>query len=271
MLEVRKFCNKKFYIFYSPGTLPPGITNSEIFLVFSTMELTTVIPSVICRQFPNLLFLLFIHSGITNLTSHALQHCTNLNAFGVHISQMVNLPGNLFINNPSLGVVSFIGNRLESIPSDLIRNLRFLEIFTISANYIHNLPDGLFTHPNILTIIDVSANNLTTIDSKVFGNSSQNLQRVRASWNQISSIDRAWFDSVTRLDRLILEENLCINENFFDFHNNRDSVRRELQFCFDNFENPFAEYIRCSYVDTRCDMTINNPTGRDDFVSIDGE
>jgi hypothetical protein len=79
---------------------------------------------------------------------------------------------------------------------------------------------------------------------------------------------------------------LCVNQNFVDVQNNREIARNGLQNCFENFdEAPVGTTtvapdddasIGCTYSfvqgnDLVCEMTINNPNGRNDFEGIEGE
>lgn len=88
--------------------------------------------------------------------------------------------------------------------------------------------------------------------------------------NQLLAIDPILLGDQIRLNSLLIEQNLCVNQNFFNVSQNLPEVRDQLSTCFTNFRPPLS----CDFTDGdlyECNLKINNPAGVNDFSPITGD
>lgn len=79
-----------------------GFSDADVFMVYSWEGLSTIIPQVVCAQFPSVVQLDFAFFGITTITENSFSGCTNLNFLRLWFNQITELPSNTFANNPAL-------------------------------------------------------------------------------------------------------------------------------------------------------------------------
>lgn len=116
------------------------------------------------------------------------------------------------------------------------------------------------------------SNNLRELNIESFGGSLASLQFIYASFNEITAIDPVFLDRAVQLDSMILYNNTCTSESFFDIIQTREEVREALRGCHESFA---LEPMKCTYgvTDTdeyACTLIINNPIGRDAFTTVEG-
>ncbi|KAG5669551.1 hypothetical protein PVAND_017438 [Polypedilum vanderplanki] len=225
------------------GTLPHNTTYENVFWLRIGFQLTTNIPNVICRQYPYLIAVIVMGSNVNTINNQTFIHCNNLMWIGLDLNEIHEIPDNTFGSNLiNLRSVNFYMNQIRTISS------RFFA------------PEAL-----------------------------KNIDELHADFSFIDKIDPNWFDAAIRLTRLDLRNNYCVNQDFRDVHLNRQQVRNSLMNCFENYAGPQTTttmpdtttispeitFIRCDYTNLGnnqflCQMTINNPDGRNDFTQIEG-
>ena len=76
--------------------------DSDVVLVSAYNQNSRIIPSVICRQFPNLRDLNIASSNIVNINEAAFADCTNLQSIMLSFNEISEIPDNTFRNNERL-------------------------------------------------------------------------------------------------------------------------------------------------------------------------
>lgn len=240
---------------------------------------TTNIPSVICRQFPNLHQLIGVDSKINKLTEAAFTHCQSLHVLNLLSNEISSIPDNSFRNLPNLDTLVLGNNKITAINRNIFNGLSNLDSLLLDRNFITDLPHGVFNDLKSITVINIWNNSIHTIDSRSFGDSMQTLEVLNGPSNQINQIDHVWFDNSPNLRGLFLMSNICTNQNFNNIQIWRDEISSDLSDCFNNFgisETPQGTFISCNYVISTfpqrymCQMSINNPAGFNAFRNISG-
>lgn len=100
------------------------------------------------------------------------------------------------------------------------------------------------------------------------------IRTLYGSSNIINVFDPEILNRGTQLSSLLFYANLCTQLNIFDVRGNPELVRQQLSTCTDNFAAETR--IACRYdrlITGRiywCDLTVVNPSGRDDFERVEG-
>lgn len=83
----------------------PGRNDSDVRMVNGYNQNSRLVPSVICRQFPNLIDLYLSSSNIVNINEAAFADCRNLEHVMLSFNEISEVPDNTFRNNERLDFV----------------------------------------------------------------------------------------------------------------------------------------------------------------------
>jgi Leucine-rich repeat (LRR) protein len=143
-------------------------------------------------------------------------------------------------NNPFLGLRSLrtlgLGrNGIREINPSWFTPISQLQELFLCGNAITEIRPGDLNALNSLITLRLIDNFLTTLRVESLGPSVATLRNMQFINNQISSFDPQIIDRTPNLQILMLERNICVNQDFLDVANQRDFVRQQLQQCFANF------------------------------------
>ena len=82
-----------------------GRNDSDVLLVSGYNQNSRIVPSVICRQFPNLRDLNLLSSNIVNINEAAFADCRNLEHVMLSFNEIAEVPDNTFRNNERLNFI----------------------------------------------------------------------------------------------------------------------------------------------------------------------
>jgi len=82
-----------------------GRNDSDVVLVTAYNQNSRLVPSVICRQFPNLRDLYLSSSNIININEAAFVDCRNLEHLMLSFNEISEVPDNTFRNNERLDFI----------------------------------------------------------------------------------------------------------------------------------------------------------------------
>lgn len=242
--------------------------NSDVYAVNFAIGSVTIIPQIICTQFPNLRDIYIINNDLKEVTENSISKCTNLIQFNVENNPLEKVHPNAFKNNPQLLNVHFIETSLTTLPETLFDDNPIFYYFFCSKNFnltlplkimqkpvkilyldsanLHNLPKNAITSAEIYAL-DFSNNYLTKLDSTSFGNL-QNLEILYIDNNQIHSIDKKIIEKATNLIYFDTRGNYCIDKYFSNFRDNREVYMNELKPCFETFESSHGKFFFIFYM-----------------------
>lgn len=87
-----------------------------------------------------------------------------------------------------------------------------------------------------LEVVYFQENQIRDLRAISFGMSIPTLRILYGSDNAINAIDEALIDDSVNLGSLLLTNNLCVSDSFFNVRDNLDAVKTALQGCFNNFQ-----------------------------------
>lgn len=79
-----------------------GFSDVDVVLVNAWQGRSSIVPQVICAQFPNLIQLDFSFFGVTLITENSFSLCTNAEMIRLWFNQITSVPTNAFANNRAL-------------------------------------------------------------------------------------------------------------------------------------------------------------------------
>lgn len=106
-----------------------GKTDGDVWGVGIFDQRSTIVPSRICQQFPNITILLISFSEVQVLTPEAFQNCANLQSFYVEGNPVQVVPDNLFANSPNLTAIGFTLNQLRLIEDNAFAGTSLTTVF----------------------------------------------------------------------------------------------------------------------------------------------
>jgi Leucine-rich repeat (LRR) protein len=218
------------------GQLPQNTSNFDVQDLTSVLQNSPIIPSIICRTFPNLERFSIAASGIQRLTPFAFENCRNLLNLWLQLNEINQIADFTFQNLVNLRTLDLDSNRIASLTSNTFSGLTSsMELLNLRENLLQTLPNNMLPNFNVARI-DVGRNNLTSILFATFGNSIHGIEAFIADNNLINELDALWFDRAVALQTLILRGNLCSNQDFFNVAADRQFVRANLTACINNFD-----------------------------------
>jgi Leucine-rich repeat (LRR) protein len=209
--------------YYIPGAHMDNLTNSDVRILDAMRQETIIIPSTICRQFPNLVDLYIDESFVESINEDAFEHCRNLEWLDLYGNAITSIPDFTFSNSPRLldlyllqneistiGPNAFAGTVLEMISLDqnaleifdprwLDPVRRTMKYLYMTNNRIREIPDHAFDGMINLELLGMGSNQLSELPSRLFHDLA-NLKYIWLHLNQFTSIEVEWFERLSALE-----------------------------------------------------------------------
>lgn len=212
------------------GDHQSGLTNNDVVLANAFYQNSRTIPSVICRQFPNLESMMIVSSGVEVIFTESFEHCRNLEQLFINQNRLQTIWPFSFQNSPRLRILdlayneisfmhqsTFRGTAIEHLELSFNRLPTYNPVWTadisstvtyldLSFNQITTLPDAAFSNLTALNNLQLSSNPLTSIPSNAFTGLNR-LTSLALSRANIRDINPEWFSSLSSLESLFMQNN----------------------------------------------------------------
>ncbi|KAL7013585.1 hypothetical protein ACKWTF_015477 [Chironomus riparius] len=184
-----------------------NLGDSNVLFVEALLQHTASFPSIICRQFRNLLYIYILESKLQELTQEVFESCTNLNALILDQNEIRVVPDNVFSSSPTLSLLSFLSNEVNLIQPDAFAGTS-LTYVNLNGNHLTKIDPGWFegSRGNNLMYFMLDSNNIQTLSSNAFPNLPKIIE-ISLSYNQLKDIASDAFAGLSNLQ--ILELNSC--------------------------------------------------------------
>jgi len=214
--------------------------------------------------------LLIDYNHIVGFSSFMFDRFENLRELDISLNPGTVLYSQVFFGLSNLRRLYMSAIGLTTVDPAWFRPLTSIEHIHLSYNQIRDIPDDTFDGLSTLQTLDLSTNDLAFVRSTIFGSSITNIRYLHLNYNRIVALDQQLIDNAESLMWLLLLGNDCLNRNYYNVPEDRDTMNEELQQCFTNFIGS----ARCLYVGMiwfpyQCVLYINNPVGND-FETING-
>lgn len=194
-----------------------------MFRVEAFSQSTTIVPSIICRQFINLRELYIGASNVVDISPSNFENCVNLEYLNLELNNIREIPSDLLANSPNLGYLSFYFNEISSINENAfvgtaIWNLKLdgnqlsdlnpspwlssinntLTHLSLTESELTDLPENSFENLRNLRDLDLGYNPLLSLPSSVF-NGAENLEFLYLTRCNLRELNSAWFENLENL------------------------------------------------------------------------
>ncbi|KAG5666390.1 hypothetical protein PVAND_014419 [Polypedilum vanderplanki] len=207
-----------------------GRTDEDVIVVEALFQHSRNFPSVICRQFINVDYILIEESEIEFIDENSFVDCINLWQLTLGYNRITNIPDGTFRNNPNLeifegfrnqisrlGTTALTGSGLRTLALDsnsidsfnletFLPIAETLQNLMLADNRINQIPSGGFSRLTQLRWIDLSGNKIQTIPSNAF-QFLWNLQHLELMDLGLTVIEPDWFTDLQALFDLRLDGN----------------------------------------------------------------
>ncbi|XP_070497778.1 uncharacterized protein [Chironomus tepperi] len=186
------------------GSHLTGLSDADVELVNAYSGNSRIIPSVICRQFPNVYHLTIMGINVEELTPDAFADCRNLVDLFLVFNQITSIPANTFANSPRLEYIELSRNRISELNENSFTGTA-LSFIAIDYNELTSFDQNWFTSINgTLTHLELMQNRIEEIGPNAFGNLRE-LKEVILNYNTLTSgIADTAFDGLNNLETLSL-------------------------------------------------------------------
>lgn len=212
------------------GEHQTGLTNNDVVFANAFYQNSRIIPSQICRQFPNLSSMMVVASQVEVIFTEAFQFCTNLEQVSITQNRIQLVWPLSFGSSPRLRTLDLSNNEISFIHQSAFRNtsieqlqLSFNRLPTynqvwcddiketityldLSFNQIVNLPNATFSDLQQLTTLMLASNPISNIPGDAF-NGLTRLTDLGLSRTNIREMNVNWFTSLNALTDLYMIHN----------------------------------------------------------------
>lgn len=164
------------------------------------------------------------------------------------MNSQLTLPADIFssLANPSILLQLRLDlTGISEIHPQWFTHLRNLQVLHLQGTQIRSIPDHVFEPLVSIQDLFLSQLPLRFFGIEAFGtNPLTSLSWLNLMSTELEAFDEEIFNRAENLEFLYLYNNPCVSINFYQVNLNRDSVREQLQQCFDNFVGS----LRCQYI-----------------------
>jgi Leucine-rich repeat (LRR) protein len=195
----------------------PGTYDNEVNAIEKSVGVTKIIPSILCKQFRNLLILSLAEKEIEFISEEALRECYELGALYVSNNKISRIHVDAFEGTKKLVFLDLEANQLTELPDGIFKNLNELDWLSLSGNRLgDNLQSDLFKPLKSLQYLYLSNCEITEIKAKWFETTSQ-LYYLEMSNNRIRELPRDIFHNLNNMRHIIMAGNQIKILNYNSF------------------------------------------------------
>jgi hypothetical protein len=183
------------------------MTNDDVTVIQGYGGSSTIVPRVICSQFPNMQVFTLYNVGLQTITDDSFGGCSEATTIGLYSNQIGEVSPNAFANNPKVTLINLANNRLRSLPETVFANQVEMTSLDIRSNpFEEQLPGAIFSSlPNLFNLL-MNDCRITEINAEWFANLS-GLYNLNIYDNQISELPEDIFVGLEGLVMLNLNNN----------------------------------------------------------------
>lgn len=213
----------------------------------------------------------FMNNRLGILYSNTFENLRNIEFLVLNGNRLYNIPADALNGAVNLEYLGMSNCGLTSLHPQWFENKPNLHTVYLGTNELTEIPDGTFNSLSGLRDLYIYNNHLVELRAAQFGPTLANINLIYSIANRINSIDTEIVTGSPNLEYLFLQNNLCVNLNFYDVADNPQDVLTRMQRCNQNAVATPA--ISCNYVqrgpDYVCELTIVNPLGAE-FETVEG-
>jgi Leucine-rich repeat (LRR) protein len=180
---------------------------------------------------------------ITDATIIGMSSLARLEFINLSYNNIATIPTGAFRSLTSLTFLNMGFANIQRLESGAFEGLTNLVTITLNDNNIADLPMGIFAMSSRFTSITVSGNKLRVIRRSAFASALSLLIQLYLNQNEVVAIDDDFFTDATSLNYLNLHDNVCEDDSFINFVNDKGWVLEQLDGCFQNFELTAGEMV----------------------------
>lgn len=197
-------------------------TNFDVTGIFFNQNCAQIssVPINIRDFFPNLLAINLRGCGITNPNGRDLQPYNNLLSFSIsHTIGLVEIPGNLFSNTPSIFTVNFDNNRIARVGRDLLSHLQHLQSAFFNFNIC--ISSSAWNREGLLPLIELLRQNCAEPIDQV----TPTTELVSTTTNEYGCVQGNYDDRICTLEA----ENKLLRNNVENLQNEVEKLAKDFK------------------------------------------
>lgn len=167
----------------------PGNFNDEVNAIEKSSGVTSIIPSILCEQFTNLIVLSLADRGIEKINENQLRKCKKLGALYLAMNKIQEIHGNAFAENLDLRFLDLSENKIKKLPSGVFQHQEKLEWLTLENNKFDELQEDIFKPLKGLAYFYLSGCGIKKVKAEWF-ESMKRLYYLDLSRNEIEDLPR---------------------------------------------------------------------------------
>lgn len=167
----------------------PGTKDNEVNAIEKSSGVTSIIPSILCSQFKNLIILVLAEKEIEIISENPLRNCPILGALYLAKNKIREIHADAFIGNEDLRFLDLADNQLTRLPSDVFSKQSKLEWLTLENNPFEEIQGDLFEPLKGLQYFYLGNCGIKQINPDWFS-ATKNLYYLELSKNQIEELPK---------------------------------------------------------------------------------
>lgn len=187
------------------GTHLEGRSDADVTLIQRYSGIATIIPQIICSQFPNLEIFIFHGFGLNRITDTSFAACLSASEIELYNNHITQITENAFANNRNLTYINLARNELSVLPENVFASQSQVTMLELRHNlFASGFADGLFSSMISLQTLLINDCQLHEINPLWFENL-PNLRILNMYNNDIRQVPADAFVSLENLMILNLE------------------------------------------------------------------
>lgn len=216
------------------GTHLSGRSNDLVKRIYrDQMFITANIPTIMCKQFPNLELIELTPSKIQILDENSFFYCKKVVTITVHYNEITQVGPNTFSNCQSLTHLNINHNKISQLDEKSFVGATNLQVLIIHYNPIKEFPKNIFKPLTNLVQLAASAMELNVVHSDSFGFLLK-MTNLHLQNNPIEAFDERIIDK-TKVTFLDMRNTSCSNSVITDTSMLRESMRNAVKKCIENY------------------------------------
>lgn len=203
-------------------------SNADIKKFDFTHSVIPEIPNQIFSTFESLEILELERQSVKSLSIDTFLNASKLKYLNLQHNLIEILEEGTFLGAENLEEILLGRNKINWIDKNTFQKLKKLKILNLNDNLIKNLDADLFSSNANLRELRIPRNQIESLPETLFKQNSI-LKIINFRENRIKSLTATMFNQLSNLGELWMEENICVNKNFFEI--DFKIIERELLPC----------------------------------------
>jgi Leucine-rich repeat (LRR) protein len=222
--------------FVIEGNHSEGQSNDDVVAVLIRNARIPFVFKELFETFPNIRFLTVSRGGLKTFQKNAFFNAKKLENIAITENNITNLYPYAFIGATYVKELRLRDNFIQNLHKHALVGLNNLDFLNIDGNEIKEIPADFFRPAIRLRSLFVGNNQIERLRGDTFLRKYQ-IEQISFPSTGVNAIGRDFIDNLNLISLINLFGNECVNRIFELSRSTVESIKAELEPCFENFDS----------------------------------